>query len=103
MENVITLPVSPLQETETEVYLSNQMIEILADVIKGMNNKDLAEKYHITRHGIAYRVNSICHAFGMSGRAELLCLATSKGLHFKSRTGKKRVYFLDLILKTREY
>lgn len=103
MEEVIKLPVSPLQETETEVYLGHQMIEILEDVIKGMSNKDMADKYCISRHGIAYRVNSICHAFGASGRSELLYIATSKGLHFKNRTGKKLVYFLDLILKTREY
>jgi DNA-binding NarL/FixJ family response regulator len=60
--------------------LTERQREIVAAVVEGLNNREIAERLHITEHTVKHHLTQAFNKTGVSTRLELALLATQKGL-----------------------
>jgi two-component system, NarL family, nitrate/nitrite response regulator NarL len=60
--------------------LTERQLEIVTAVVEGLNNREIAERLHITDHTVKHHLTKAFNKTGVSTRLELALLATQKGL-----------------------
>lgn len=92
------LPVNPLQEKHLtqEPELKPIELEIMHMALTGVKIKDIALKIFRTIACVKWRLGSIYRSFGVDNRLELLNKAAKTGLQFKTESGVRHTFHLDL-------
>jgi NarL family two-component system response regulator LiaR len=72
-------PVSPAA-AKPDYGLTRRQQEVLAPLVDGLNNVEIADRLVISRHTVRYYVSEILGKLGVSNRAEAVAIAVKKGL-----------------------
>jgi NarL family two-component system response regulator LiaR len=60
--------------------LTRRQQEVLALLVEGLSNVEIADRLVISRHTVRYYVSEILGKLGVSNRAEAVALAVKEGL-----------------------
>ena len=60
--------------------LTRRQQEVLALLVEGLNNPEIAERLVISRHTVRYYVSEVLGKLGVSNRAEAVAMAVKEGL-----------------------
>lgn len=92
------LPASPLQHrmTDEEPILTDGELEILHAVLTGKSIIDIMKEIFRSSHGVKWRLSNIYHKFGVNHRLALIKLASTKGIQFRTESGIKHSFCLNI-------
>jgi DNA-binding NarL/FixJ family response regulator len=104
-DSQLILPVDPLQERlkdEEDPILTRCEYEIILETLKAFKITDLMLHVFISRFGIKYRLSNIYNKFKVKDRMELIKKASTEGLQFRTSSGIKHTFFMELRIKEYE-
>src|SRR5262245_20459947 len=71
---------TPQQNTAASYHLSERELEVLALMVEGRNNNEIAERLVVARSTVKFHVSSILSKLSVSSRVEAVSLALQSGL-----------------------
>jgi len=71
-------------ERKPEYYLTNRESEVLAFLVEGLSNAEIAAQQHVTVAAVKYHVSNILSKLGAANRTEAAALARQQGLFSKT-------------------
>lgn len=69
-----------IRPSETKYRLTEREIEVLALMVQGLNNPEIAEKLYVSRSTVKYHISSILSKLNVTNRSEAIALALKHDL-----------------------
>jgi DNA-binding NarL/FixJ family response regulator len=76
-EGTIRIPVLfeiDQKSTTHGIMLTNRERQVLADLLKGKQNKEIAEALHLSVRTVKFHVSAVLNKFAVKSRSQLQCL-----------------------------
>ena len=103
-EQVLKLPVSPLQEkqVEAEPILTEREFQILEMTLKGVRISEIALKIFLSIAGVKWRLGHIYEKFGAKDRLEFINKAATSSIQFRTQSGIRHNFHNNLEMRAHD-
>lgn len=103
-EQILNLPVSPLQEKQldAEPTLTEREFQILEMTLKGVSISEIAMKIFLSIAGVKWRLGHIYEKFGAKDRLKFINKAATSGIQFRTQSGIRHNFHCNLEMRAHE-